>query len=91
MVDDRGNVVDIYVGDSEDSSGRIDREAEPIPGVNAVFTYGWVGDTEEMKEAIELSFGIQGEVAVAIICGLLRGEAEAIQDAKNYLNLFFGE
>lgn len=90
MVDDRGNVVDIYIGDS-DSRGRINREADPIAGTDAEISYAWEGGIEEMKEAISDSPEYSEEIAIAIICGLLRGEAEAIQDAKDYLNIIFGE
>ena len=85
MADERGNVVDFYIGD--DTTGRIDREAEPIPGLELEFGYGWVGGIKEMKVAIEEGYSL--DVATAIICEFLRGEGEAIEHAKDYINTTF--
>ncbi len=80
-VDNRGNVIDIYVGD--EPTGRIDREAEPISGIEFEFGFGLVGGEHEIKVAIEE--GYEQDVAAAIMCEFLRGEDEANDHAKDFI------
>lgn len=80
-IDDRGNVVDVYDGD--DPTGRLDREAESIEGVEGEFSVGWVGSAQNMETII--ANGLQDELALAIICGLLRKETDAEDIAKEFL------
>lgn len=81
-VDDRGNVVDIYAG-GEDRSGRLDREAEPLPGLDFEFGFGFDGGFEEMQTLIRE--GYESDLAGAIICEFLRGEECAVQHAKDFV------
>ena len=78
---DRGNVVDIYVGSSP--TGRIDREAELVPGLGFEFGFGWEGGEEEIKVAIEDGYG--EDIATAIICGFLRGDVDVQKKAQDFI------
>lgn len=84
-VDDRGNVVDIYV-DGE-STGRLDREADPIPEIDENETLAWEGGKDEIAVAIEHGYG--EEVAIAILCSFLRGDTTAREQAIDYLQVAF--
>lgn len=82
-VDDRGNVLDIWV-DGE-PTGRIDREADPIPEIDEGETFALDGGQAEIAVAIECGHG--EDVAMAILCGFLRGDASARTQAIDYLRI----
>jgi hypothetical protein len=77
-IDDRGNVVDIYL--DGDSTGRIDREADPVTND---FGYAFIGGIEEMNVA--MLEGYSEDIAIAVICAFLRGEDDAMEQAENYI------
>lgn len=78
-IDDRGNVVDIYV--SGEHTGRLDREAPAPPGID--WGYSFDGGRAEIKAAI--AEGYSNEIAIAIIFEFLRGDREAANHACAYI------
>jgi len=84
--DDRGNVVD-FNDENDIRNGYIDREADPIPGVDSEYTSSFsCGDTcgaEVVRSACSNDY--IHELAVAIICDLVRGEPEAKEHAVLFL------
>lgn len=82
--DDRGNVVDIYVDD--EPTGRLDREADRIEEIGDD-TFAWEGGEPEMKVAI--AEGYCEDVAIALLCGVIRGESDVKSQIIDFLKLAF--
>jgi len=67
--------------------GWLDFEADPIQGVRNEFSSSFIGDQSCLDWGIEQ--GYTDELAIAMICDLLRDKPEAKENAVNFLNKYF--
>ena len=69
FADDRGNVVDFYLGD--EWVAQLDREGDPIEGTSCEYSYGFFMERAEVLLA-SIACEYKEDVTIAIICDLLR-------------------
>ena len=85
MVDDRGNVVDVYV--NSERTGKINRESHGSIDGNTVHLFGFEGGIEEMKILIAENY--TEDLAISLLCDLLIRENNSERNAKEFLKMFF--